>query len=312
MMYLGELAGLGTTFCWAISALTFEAAGRRIGSVAVNFIRLVMALGMLMVWGLLLSDRHLAFPTDASSEQWFWLGLSGLVGFFLGDLCLFRAFIMIGPRLSTLVFTLAPPMTAVLGWVVLGETLAWWHCVGMGVTLCGVAWVVAEGRVNAARVSVWKASVLGVALAFLGALGQAGGNVLGKKGMMDYDVSACVQIRVMAALPAFAVLFLVMRWYPRVVRGVRDSRAMSLMTVGALAGPVVGVSLLFLSIRELTAGVAQTFVAVLPVVILPFTIVLYKERVSRRAVLGALVAVAGVAVLFITPEQIEWLMGMLT
>jgi len=310
-MYLGEIAALGTTFCWAISALTFEAAGRRIGSVAVNFIRLVMALGMLAAWGLC-SSRHLAWPSDAGSERWFWLSLSGVVGFFLGDLCLFRALIMIGPRLSTLVFfTLAPPLTAVLAWAVLGETLTWLNWTGMAVTLCGVAWVVAEGKVSSKRVSVWKASALGVTLAFLGALGQAGGNVLGKRGMMDYDPSACVQIRVTAGLAAFAVLFLVMRWYPRVARGVGDARAMSLTALGALFGPVLGVSLLFLSMQHLQAGVSQTFVAALPVVILPFTIVLYKERVSSRAVLGAFVAVAGVALLFITPEQIEWLVAQL-
>lgn len=310
MMYVGELAALGTTLCWAVSALTFEAAGRRIGSVAVNFIRLAMAMGMLAIWGLLLSERHLAWPTDASGHQWYWLGLSGVVGFFLGDLCLFRSFIMIGPRLSTLVFTLAPPMTAVLGWAVLGETLTWLDWTGMAVTLCGVAWVVAEGKVSA-RVSVWKASAWGVALAFLGALGQAGGNVLSKKGMMGYDPFASAQIRVIASLPAFALLFLVMRWYPRVVRGVKDARAMSLMALGALFGPVVGVSLLLLSMQLLPAAVSQTFVAALPVVILPFTIVLYKERVSPRAAGGAVVAVAGVTLLFITPKQVEWLLAML-
>ena len=309
-MYLGEIAGLGTTFFWAISTLTFEAAGRRIGSVPMNFIRLVMALGMLTIWGVL-SSRHLPLPTDAECEQWLWLSLSGLVGFFLGDLCLFRAFVMIGPRLTMLVFTLAPPLTATLGWAVLGETLTWWQWAGMALTLCGVVWVVAEGKVQAQRVSVWKASAWGVALAFLGALGQAGGNVLGKKGMMDYDPSAAVQIRVIAALPAFALLFLAMRWYPRVVRGLADARAMSLMALGALAGPVVGVSLLFLSMQLLPAAVSQTFVAALPVVIMPFTIIVYKEHVSRRAVLGALVAMAGVTVLFVTPKQIEWLGALL-
>ena len=300
MTYVGHVAAIGTLLCWAVSVLTFEAAGRRVGSMAVNFIRLVMAWGMLAVWGLL-SSRHLAWPADATGEQWLWLGLSGVAGFFLGDLCLFKSFLTIGPRLSTLVFILATPMTALLGILTLGERLTGVNWLGMAVTLAGVAWVVTEGKVHAS-VKQWKPSVLGAGLALLGAVGQSVGNVLSKKGLTvsgDYDAFAASQIRVTAALPAFVLLFVVLRWHGRVWRGVRDRKAMAQMSLGAFFGPVIGVSLLLLSYQYLATGVAQTFTSALPVVILPFTMIVYKERVTWRALLGALVAVAGVGLLFV-------------
>lgn len=310
MAYTGELAALGTTFCWAISVLTFESAGRRIGSMTVNFLRLVLAVGILAVMGLL-SSRHLALPTDATCEQWQWLGLSGLAGFFVGDLCLFKSFIMIGPRLATLVFTLAPPLTALLGWLVLGEHLAWLSWVGMIGTISGVVWVVAEGKVHA-TVKHWRPSVWGVTLALLGALGQAAGNVLVKLAGTEYDPYAVSQIRAIAGVMGFAVLFLVLGWYPRVWRGLKDRPAMATLTLGTVAGPVVGVSLMVISLYHLHAGKAATIVAILPVVILPFTAILYRERITLRAVFGAFVAVGGVALLFTTPAVVHETMGYVT
>lgn len=296
MRHLGEFAALGTAFCWTISALSFEAAGRRIGSMAVNLIRLVMAWGFLALYGWLV--RGLPLPTDAPAETWLWMSLSGLAGFFFCDLCLFRAWVLIGPRLGTLIFSLSPPLTALLGWLAFGEKLTWLNWVGMAVTLSGVAWVVSE-RKTGSTPSIWRVSTWGVTLAVGGAVGQSVALVCIKKGLGGYNVVAATQIRVMAGIAAFAILFAVVNWYPRVFRGLGNGRAMGLMGVGAFAGPFIGVSLLILSARHLPGGLVLTFVATVPVMILPFMIVLHKERISLRAAAGAGVAVGGVALLFL-------------
>ena len=81
--------------------------------------------------------------------------------------------------------------------------------------------------------------------------------------------------------------------------GVRDGRGMGYTTIGAFFGPFLGVSLSLMAVKFLPAGVAQTIMAVVPVLIIPFVVVINKEKVSLRAVVGACLAVAGVGVLFV-------------
>lgn len=295
----GVILALVTAFCWTISSLAFTSASRRVGSLVVNLIRLVIAFLFMSIWGWLY--RGLPLPTDATRDAWLWLSLSGFVGFFIGDMALFRAFVLIGARVSTLLMSLAPPMTALIGYLVLGEQISTLRWLGILVTLSGILWVVSE------RIRTEDPAVLhslpwwGLALGFLAALGQSVAIVLTKKGTGAgagaYDPVAATQIRSLAGIVPFAVLLAVIGFAPRLAAAAKRRDAMGLMTLGALAGPFVGVSVLNYAIQLIPTGVALTITATVPVLIIPFVIVLYKERVSWRAAVGAAVTVAGVAML---------------
>jgi drug/metabolite transporter (DMT)-like permease len=293
--HLGELAALGTAFCWTITSLAFESAGKRIGSLCVNLIRLVMALGFLTVACYLF--RGIAFPTDATSHAWGWLTLSGLVGFTLGDLCLFRAFVLVGSRLSMLMMALVPPFTAILSGFFLGENLAPTDWLGMALTVGGVVWVVAERPSNVDEPTQKRA--LGILLGGLAALGQASSLVLSKIGMGDYNPFAATQIRVIAGIAGFACLFVFIGWWPKVFKALSDKPAMARTALGGVFGPFLGVSLSLLAIQNTQAGVASTIMALVPVLIIAPSVLIKKERVTVRAIVGSVVAVGGAAILFL-------------
>jgi drug/metabolite transporter (DMT)-like permease len=298
--YLGQTAALGTAVCWSFSALAFTAAGRRIGVLPLNLIRLVMAFGFLCLaaWGL----RGLALPVDASPRAWGWLAVSGLIGFVFGDLCLFRAYVLIGPRLSSLMMSLAPPLTALIGWVVLRETLNGRDALGMALTVGGIAWAVLERRPEAPGEEAHpgpQASLAGLSLAFCGALGQAGGLVLSKLGMGSYNPVAATQVRVLAAIAGYALLLLAFRGWPRVGKALEDRPALGYATLGAFFGPFLGVSLSLFAVRHTTAGVTASIMALQPVLVIPLVMLLHRERVGIAGFAGALVAAAGVALLFL-------------
>ena len=300
LAYRGELAALATAGCWTVSALAFTAAARRLGSLALNLVRLGMAccLFVPLEW----AARGHPFPTDATAHNWFWLSLSGVVGFTLGDLCLFRALVILGPRLTMLVMSLVPIITTLVGWIVLGERLALLSGAGMFLTVGGVAWVVME-RLPVDAGGRTSASATGVLLALGGAAGQAVGLILSKLGMEGYDAFASTQIRAGAGLAGFVGLFFILRAWPRLAEALRKPAGLGYAALGSVFGPVVGVSLSLLALQYTLAGIAATIMAIVPVLIIPFIVIIYRERVSARAVFGALLAVAGVALLFLWPRN---------
>ena len=294
----GELAALVTALCWTASSLAFTAAARRLGSLALNLIRLFIALGLLTLANA--ARRGLPLPTDATPEAWAWLSLSAALGFVIGDMALFRAFVLIGARLSMLIMALSPPITAVLGWIALGEELKRLDWLAMGVTLAGVTWVVLEQSPKAKdEAPPLEKPIKGYLLALVGAAGQSGGLLLSKVGMKDYDPVAATQIRVIAAVAAYSLLFLALGWWGHVFRGLKHRSGMVFATLGATAGPFLGVTLSLVAIQHTQMGVAATIMSIVPVLIIPFVILLNKETVSTRAALGAGVAVGGVALLWL-------------
>jgi drug/metabolite transporter (DMT)-like permease len=323
----GQLLALSTALFWSLSSLSFEAASRRAGSVAVNLVRLVMAFILLCIVGLIVRGRPL--PTDANAHQWKWLLLSGFVGFFIGDLCLFRALVILGARITTLLASLAPIIAAITGYFWLDERLSGWSLLGMALTLAGIAWVVSERAAGAQQEEVIDSSgeiiglpapdaaapekpgteaarITGVILGILAAAGQGVGLVITKiaiGGENHYDAFAATQIRAIAGIAVFALLVLIVQRFGNVIRALQNPAAMGFMSIGAFTGPFLGVSLLNMSIQRISAGVAQTLSSLVPVIIIPFVVVVKKERVTPRAVLGALIAVAGVAVLMLGGSQ---------
>jgi drug/metabolite transporter (DMT)-like permease len=293
--YSGEVAALLTSCCWVGSALFHDAAARRIGSLSMNLLRLLLAAAFLALYGSLTTGQP--FPTDAPTHAWTWLTASGLVGFTFGDLCLFRAYLVIGPRLAMLIMALSPLVAALLGWRALGETLDARALGGMAVTMAGVAWVVRE-RPEGEHPEANGRRGRGVLLALGGALGQGGGLVLSKIGMGQMDAFAATQIRVLAGCLGFAAVFAAVGWWPRFLTALRDTRALGFATGGALFGPFVGVGLSLYAVQHARVGVAATLMALTPVMILAPLRVLRHERISLRTALGTVVAVAGVGLLF--------------
>lgn len=295
--YLGELAALGTATCWTFTALAFESAGRRIGSMVVNFLRLPLALVPLTVYGAVV--RGQALPTDADGHQWLWLSLSAIAGLNFGDLCLFRAFVLLGSRLSVLMMSLVPPMTALLSYVINGEALTRFDLFGMTLTVLGITWVTRERAPTRPGGPAASPSVAGLWLAFGGAVGQSLGLVLAKYGMRDFDPFAATQMRVFVGAVGYAVIFSVVRWWPHVGRALHNRRAMGLTGVGAFFGPFLGISFSLVAVQRTEAGVAATIMSLTPVLILPFSVWVRNEHVSPRAILGSVLAVGGVAILFL-------------
>ena len=294
--HIGELAALMTAIFWTVTSLSFEFASRKVGSLPVNIIRLVTGFIFLSVYTLI--RRGMLFPTDATGYNWLWLILSGLVGFVFGDLFLFKSYTIIGSRFSMLIMNLVPPLTAFAGFLILGERLSVFHFLGMLLTFSGISLAIFSRNKGDDKISL-KLSPRGILFAIGGAVGQALGLVLSKLGMRDYDPFAATQIRIIAGISGYIFLVSVMSRWSNVGKAFQDKKAIGATTLGAFFGPFLGVSFSLVAIKYTAAGIASTIMALVPVFIIIPTVVMYKQKVTLKEVIGALISVAGVALFFI-------------
>ena len=293
MTYVGESAALLTSLCWSLNSVCFTVAGRRVGSASVNLGRLLMA------WGVLLLV-HLAFygslfPLHAGPSRLGWLGVSGLIGFALGDAVLFEAFLLIGPRLAMLLMTLSPLFSALLAWQFLGQTMSLPKVAAMALTLAGIAWVVWGDGDHEAHPHLWRGILLGVG----GALGQSVGMVCSMFGLAGgFPPISANLIRVTAGMVGLLLYFGARGRLRGTLGGLHDGRAAAFIGLGAVSGPVLGVVLSLIAIAKAPMGVATTLMSLSPVILLPVAHWGFRERVGGHAILGTLVALAGAAALF--------------
>ena len=294
-MHIGEFSALGVAVCWTLSALFFEKAGSKIGSLSVNVIRLMMAV-VLLGFGAWIT-RGYFFPTDATSYQWFWLSLSGFIGFFLGDLCLFHSYSIIGSRMAQLVMTLSPPITASVGFLFLSEHLSLMQTLGISVTVCGI-FIAMLGKEKGEKFN-FNVPLKGFLFAFGGAAGQAIGLIASKKGIGDYDAISATQIRAITGGISFLLLVTFLHRWGSIRHAFFDKTGVKFVLAGSLAGPVIGVTLSLYAIQHTESGVAATLMGLVPVFIILPSAIMFKERITPFQVLGAFVSVAGCVLLFL-------------
>lgn len=296
LKHIGEIAALITAICWALNGIAFEAAGKKVGSLAVNYIRLPIAFFLLSVYSLF--SRGLAFPVDATGRTWFWLFISGFIGFVLGDMFLFQAYVEIGSRVSLLIMSAAPPLTALFGFIIMGEKISALGLLGIFVTMAGICLVILS-RNPAEKKVEFNRPVKGIVYACLGALGQAFGLIFSKLGLGSYDPFAGTQIRVIAAFMAFTVIITVRKKWPEIREAFNNMKAIGEIALGAVFGPFIGVGFSLLAVQYTATGIVSSISSISPVIIIPASIAIFKEKVLPKEILGAFVSVAGVILLFL-------------
>lgn len=299
---IGESAALFTSCLWSVSSIFFTSAGRRIGSFNVNAYRIVLAVGLLVGAHVIVLGTVLPAATSA---QWFWMGVSGVIGLGIGDCGLFAAYVTLGPKHTTLIMALSPVFASVGAYMMLGETLSALSIVGMAITLTGIVTALlgrkgtSENGLTTGRQTIW-----GLFFALVGATGQGIGLVLSKKGM--YLNTNVLMNPVSAALirVIFGTLFL---WtfavfsgkLPNLQKAAKDTQGMKFAAAGAVVGPFAGMTLSMVAVAYTETGIAQTLMSLMPVIIIPLVWLLYREKTSARGLIGAAMAVTGIAILFL-------------
>lgn len=302
----GILAAVGTLLSWSVGTLAFTRASRRIDPGLLNKARLLIAVvgtGLIatvstwmLPWQLILSP---------SATAWMWLALSGIVGLTIGDFFGFTSLMILGARRQSVVGTVAPIFALIGGWALLDERLTWLSLLATLLTIGGVMWSMSsvEER-NAVHKEGYGSFTKGMLMAIGGAACQGFGLVLAKMGMqsgIDGGQITAFHAAFMRMVAGFASIYLfdILRRAPavRLRDAFANAPALRPMLLGAVSGPIFGVSMSLYAANRLGAGLAQTIFSLVPFVVMGIAAVVDRERLRLRVVLGAIIAIAGVILL---------------
>lgn len=308
MQYLGELISIGVAFSWTATALLSEMGSKRMGNVTLNFVRMAITLVFSAILFWVVTGSPL--PAKASGEAYMWMMLSGLVGYVIGDFCLFQCYIIIGSKFGQLFMTLAPITAAIMAWFTLGQEIRPMGIVAMVITLTGIA-ITVLGRGDGSHRLSLKLPLNGVLFAIGAAVCQGVGLVLSKIGMDHYEASLAAPcepwilpfyanvFRCLAGITGFFLLLAFREGFTSLRKNVTDRTSMTVATLTTIFGPFVGVGCSLLAVQYTSAGIASTLMALTPIIIILPAWWLFKQPITAKSVLGALISVTGVSLFFL-------------
>ena len=304
MTYIGELISIGVAFSRTATALLSEFGSKRLGNLTLNVLRMALALLFSVVlFGMVLGSP---LPSVGSMEACGWMLLSGVVGYVIGDFCLFQCYIIIGSRYGQLFMTLAPLAAAMMAWITLGQHMAPMSIGAMFITLIGIG-ISVLGRGEHHKVSL-KLPLNGVLFAVGAALCQGIGLVLSKIGMDHYETGTMPDwlipfsanfLRCIAGIIGFSLLLYFREGFQPLREALHDHKGMTVATATTIFGPFVGVGFSLMAVQYTNAGIASTLMALTPIIIILPSYWLFHQRITWRAVLGAVISVLGVSLFFL-------------
>ena len=291
-MFRGEIAALAAAGLWAFATLLFGRLGKRLPPLVLNLVKGGIAIALICLTLLLRQQLRVDLPGPAVLL----LLISGVIGIGLGDTAYFATVNDLGPRRALLMETLAPPLSALMALGFIGERLSSLAWVGIGVTLAGVAWVVGERAAPGEVRSLQRGLIFGL----LAATGQATGAVLSRAALAGTSVDPLwsALLRLLAGLVCLGVMLAVRPHAGQGVKQLKSRRLLAGVAVAAFFGTYLAIWLQQTAFKFAETGVAQALLATSPVFVLPMAAVL-GERITGRAVVGALVASGGVCLLFL-------------
>lgn len=292
MIYLGEFFAIITALGWALSSLFFEIASKKADSISVNVIRLFIGIFLLGLFSF--GERGLFLPLDSTIYNWKFLGISGVIGLFLGDFFLYEAYVLIGAKICMLFMTMTPLIVGIFGYIFLGEKLTFLQIIAMIITCSGILLVVLKPNNNEGK----KLSTKGIAFITTATIFEAIGIVFTKIGSSGYSPSSSTQIRMICALVVFIIFLSIKKQWGKIFHTLKNKQNL-LFILGGTVTATVGITFLVAALNLGNAGVISTISSTSPIIIIPISHFVFKDKIKIKEILGACISVFGIALFFL-------------
>ena len=292
-----------TTLLFAISAVCGYRTSKKIGGIEANFWRIALATIFLTVWAFTFGHGFEGAPG--------WFFLSGLIGIGIGDSAYFQALPKLGSRRTILLCQcLTAPFAALIEYFWLGTKLHPNEILCIAVIITGVAIALKPDDHLKISARDWQIGIFGSTIA---ALSTAIASVLIRKGFQvasengfHPDAGTTGYQRVLGGILIPTAALLLFKWRSAHAHGpafASDTMHISRekwrtlwpwVLANALAGQTLGVTCMQWALKTTSAGIVSAIIAITPIVLLPMTRIIEKEKIGVHSLIGALIAVSGV------------------
>ena len=302
-MGIGEWAALGSALLWTFSSLLWTRV--QLTAVGINLLKNYFACTFLAIQMLVVYLVSKNFQLTATPEAWGWLALSGIVGIVVGDTFFFRSLQILGPRRALMMATTSPLFAAVLGWLFLHESLRLFAIFGIVITVIGVIVVVGDRRARTESPGLYPGeSKYGVGFGILGALCQASGSVLARKGLAECEALESTFIRLLVAGIAMTVFVLFQKKFREIIKEAITWTVLKYLIPATAIGTWLGIYLSQIANKEASsAAIAVTLMSTCPIFAIPVIWIFNGHRASWLAVVGSIVAIVGITMAVSRPED---------
>lgn len=297
-LLLGQLLALVTALCFAQNSIIYRHLGEKFGSQSVAHIRMWLALPLVFLLTRLVEG--IWFPTGWALSTYLILLASGVIGYFLTDLLMFKSYVLLGSRESMVIMTLSPVVTATLSFFFFGEQLNLIQLLGMAITISGVTMMTLLDNKRPAMASERTQSTAGILSATLAAIFQSISFLLAKAALTEGGPISTNLMRNLGGLAAFIIFNgLIKRDAKTHFKSLGDRRALLLLFLASLAGPVLGMSSQMKAFTLAPVGLVTTITQVSPILLLPYDRLILKRTISPASLAGTVLSIGGIAILFL-------------
>ncbi|OKH43066.1 EamA family transporter [Calothrix sp. HK-06] len=292
--YQGEIAALVAAVLWAFASVVYGRVGAHIPPLHLNLIKGIIAIVLLLITIVATGKLSLVIAPIPLCL----LLLSGVIGIGLGDTAFLAGINSLGARRLLLLETLAPPMTAVFALIFLQERLNASAWCGVLLTILGVAWVISERTEKEINSSL---PLRGVVFGLLAAVANASGAVLSRAALVNTNINPLWAALIRLGAATLFLLPLIVwqqdKYKTSILSYSKQWRVVAATCFAAFCGTYLGIWLQQTAIKLAPVGIASTLLQTSPIFILPLAL-WTGEMVSIRAVIGVIIAIAGIALLF--------------
>lgn len=284
----GEVAAIGCAFFWALSAAIVRGVAVETPSMLVNALRSVASAGLYII--VIVTTGRLALYQELTPRDLLFLGMNLSVGIVLGDTAYYASMRAIGLSRALTISSTYPLLTAVLAGLFLGEVFGWRTWLGFVLCVTGII-VVARSGVRTGDAARGEQMRRGVAFALAAAGAWAVGTIALRIGSLGLDPVMVNSLRI-SGVAVVAGAWAGARGEWRHMRRFGRRQWLPLIVSG-LTGSVIGATLYLLAVQRAGAPKAAVLASLAPLFSVPMS-ALVGETVSRRLIVGVVVAVAGV------------------